>query len=108
MTIEALLIAILATYRLTYMLNSEAGPADIFGRLRTRVGVRYDEFSNPVATNWLAEGILCYFCLSVWISFAVAALVLVLWLLGRMDLATLVLLPFALSGGAAFLKRWGG
>lgn len=108
MTIELFLIAYLAVYRLTFMLNSEDGPGDIFGRLRTRVGVRYDEHSHPYGTNWIAEGVLCFYCLSVWVGFGVTALLLIAWLAGHVDIALFALLPFALSGGAIFLKKWAG
>lgn len=108
MSPELLLIAALAVYRLTYMLNAEAGPGDIFGRLRARVGVKYDQYSNPQGTNWISEGILCFYCLSVWIAFAVTVLVAIGIILNRLDLALWVLFPFAISGGAVFLKKWAG
>jgi hypothetical protein len=99
------LIAGLAVYRLTFMLNSETGPAEIFVRLRTRLGVRFDQHSNPYGTNWVAEGVLCFFCLSVWIAFAVCGLLGVAALLGHVETAVYILFPFALSGGAVYLKK---
>lgn len=106
--LELLIVALLATYRITFMLNSEAGPADIFGRLRARIGVKYDEHSNPYGTNWVAEGVLCFMCLSVWVAFGAAALLVAGILLNHVLLAEVLLLPFALSGGAIFLKKWAG
>ena len=103
--LEIGVIATLATYRLTFMLNNEAGPADIFGRLRTRIGVKYDEHSNPYGTNWVADGVLCFMCLSVWVAFGVAALVVIGIVTERLLIAELLLLPFALSGGAIYLKK---
>lgn len=103
--LEIGIVALLATYRLTFMLNSESGPANIFTRLRTRVGVTYDQYSNPVGSNWVAEGVLCYFCLSVWIGFAVTVLLIGAALLGHIEAAGVVLLPFALSGGSIYLKK---
>lgn len=108
MSPELFILAALAVYRLTFMLNAENGPADIFGRLRTRIGIKYDEYSNPYGTNWIAEGILCFFCLSVWVSFGLTGLVLLALALERADLATWGLFPFALSGLAIFLKKWTG
>lgn len=108
MTIDRLLLALLAVYRLTLMLNAEAGPGDLFGRLRARLGVRYDEHSNPYGTNWVAEGVLCFYCLSVWVAFAVTALLAIGWLVGRIEAAEMLLLPFSMSGAAIFLKKWGG
>lgn len=102
------LIAALAVYRLTYMFHSEAGPADIFGRFRTWVGVRYDEYSKPYGKNWIAESVLCFYCLSVWIGLLVTLLMVVAGAAGRMGVGIVILLPFALSGVATFLKRWAG
>jgi hypothetical protein len=87
------------------MFNSENGPGQIFSRLRTRVGVTYDQYSNPVGSNWIAEGILCFFCLSVWIAFGVGALVVIGLLAGRVEIALGILFPFALSGGSVYLKK---
>lgn len=87
------------------MLNSEAGPAQVFARFRTRIGVTYDQYSNPVASNWVAEGVLCFFCLSVWIAFAVSALLGFAALLGHVEAGVLILFPFALSGGAVYFKK---
>lgn len=108
MTSELFFIALLATYRLTIMLNSESGPGDIFGHLRARMGVQYDEHSNPYGTNWIAEGVLCFFCLSVWIALGISALVLVALSIQRDDWVFWLLFPFALSGGAIFLKKYAG
>lgn len=107
MTTEQLVIALLAVYRLTSMLNNEAGPGDIFGRLRTRIGVRFDQYSNPYGTNWVAEGVLCFYCLSVWVAFGVTALILVAAALNRIEVAGWILFPFAVSGAAVFMKKWG-
>jgi len=103
MTPETLLIAALAVYRLTYMINAENGPADIFGRFRSFVGVVYDQYSNPKGTNWVSEGILCYYCLSTWFGIGTA-----LALYFAPDVTRWVLLPFALSGVAVYLKKVAG
>ncbi|MBA3867781.1 MAG: hypothetical protein H0X30_01355 [Anaerolineae bacterium] len=108
MSTELIVIALLATYRLTQMFNNEAGPADIFGRFRTRIGVTFDAYSNPVASNWVAEGILCFYCLSVWIAFGVSMLIAAAALLNHIDVAQWILFPFAISGAAVFMKKWAG
>lgn len=64
---------ILATWRLTSLLHREHGPAHLFERWRYRLGVRYDVHSEPYATTNLAEGVLCFWCCSMW-----AALILTL------------------------------
>ena len=108
MTTELLLIATLATYRLTSMLNNEAGPADIFGRFRSLIGVKLDEYSVPYGTNWVAEGVLCFYCLSVWIGFGITTAILITAILGNVNVALWVLFPFAISGAAVFLKKYAG
>ena len=106
--LEITLIAAFAVYRLTLMLNAERGPGDIFERLRVWIGVKVDQYSNPYGTNWLSSGVLCFYCLSVWIAFGVTALALVALLANRTDIAFWLLFPFALSGVAVFLKKWTG
>jgi hypothetical protein len=108
MSLELLIIAALAVYRLSYMLNAEAGPADIFGRLRARMGVKYDQYSNAYSDHWLGQGMLCFYCLSVWIAFSVTVFVFIASTLDRATIALWVLFPFALSGLAIFLKKWVG
>ena len=108
MSIETLLIAALATYRLTLLINKESGPFDLLGRFRTWAGVTYDQYSNPVASGQLSEAILCPFCLSIWIGFMVTLFVGAAWLLGAEKIALYILLPFALSGASTFLFKWTG
>lgn len=102
MNLVTLIIATLSTYRLTLLISSEGGPYNILERFRYFIGVRFDEYSKPYGTNTWARGILCPYCLSVWVGLAVGALVY-----GAPQLEA-VLWPFALSGGVVFLKKWAG
>ncbi len=102
---EIFIIAALATYRWTALIHNEAGPADIFGRLRNRLGVKFDQYSNPYGTNWFAEGILCFYCLSVWIGIGIFLWLMIAALLGFLLLGAILLFPFALSGVAVYLKK---
>lgn len=63
------LLVVMATWRATHMLTNEDGPFDVFAKLRSIVGVRYDTFSVPYPTNGIAGAFLCVECMSVWISF---------------------------------------
>lgn len=105
MSPELLIIAALATYRLTFMLNAESGPADVFGRFRTRIGVKYDVNSMAYGTNWLSEGVLCFYCLSVWIGIGLTLWILAWSAVNRADIAFWTLTPFALSGAAILLRN---
>jgi len=99
MTLEAIAIVALATWRLSYMLVSERGPFRLFERIRARVGVRVVEMEHQqswgmekvthvTASNELGELFTCVYCLSVWVAPALFALwsgsafgqVIVVWL----------------------------
>ena len=83
------ILAVLATWRVTHLLASEDGPADIIARWRARLG------------RGLAGKLMdCFNCLSLWIAAPAALFVtrkfldwLVTWL--------------ALSGAACLLERLG-
>ena len=82
--------AILATWRVTYLLANEDGPADIIVRVRV----------------WIGHGLLgslmdCFDCLSLWIAAPAAYFVThrpLPWVMSWL----------ALSGGACLLERLGG
>lgn len=58
----------LAVFRITLMLSREAGPGHMFEWLRVRLGVEYDAHSEPYATGFWSELVLCPWCLSVWVA----------------------------------------
>jgi hypothetical protein len=60
------ILNMLATWRLSELLVDEAGPFDIFHKLRRFVGVEYDEHSRKTASNNVAKLFLCILCMSVW------------------------------------------
>lgn len=94
-----LLVLLLATWRLTSLIADEDGPWYMLERLRHRLGVAYDEHNVRYGRNELARGLLCPWCLSVWVG-AFWALLAAAW-----PGAVWVALPFALSAGAIFLHR---
>lgn len=102
---EVFIIGSLATYRLTAMIHNEAGPADMFGKFRSMIGVKFDQYSNPYGTNWVAEGVLCFYCLSVWIGFVVMVWLMIAALLDFILLGVILLFPLAFSGVAVYLKK---
>lgn len=63
-----LILASLATWRLASLIANEDGPFEIFALLRYRLGVRYDPHSRRYGTNALARGLVCLWCVSVWLA----------------------------------------
>jgi hypothetical protein len=82
-------LAVLATWRVTHLLASEDGPADIIVRFRVLLG-----------QSIVGKLMDCFNCLSLWIA-ALAAL-----FVSRKPLEWLFCW-LALSGGACLLERWG-
>jgi hypothetical protein len=82
-------LAVLATWRVTHLLASEDGPADIIVRFRVLLG-----------QSIVGKLMDCFNCLSLWIA-ALAAL-----FVSRKPLEWLFCW-LALSGGACLLDRWG-
>lgn len=68
------IVSALAVWRLSSLLVREDGPGDVFAKLRTFSGVRYDEHSNSYGTNILSSALTCVWCTSVWVGFFVAFL----------------------------------
>jgi hypothetical protein len=80
-------LAALAVWRVTHLLASEDGPADLVFRLRARLG-----------PGFLGKLMDCFYCLSFWVAAPFAFVVtrqLVAWLL----------VWIALSGAACLLER---
>jgi hypothetical protein len=87
---SGLVLAALATWRLTHLLAHEDGPGGMIAGLRARLGA-----------GWAGGLMDCFYCLSLWVAapmaFAVATS-LVSWLLAWL----------ALSGAACLLARLSG
>ena len=77
-----LLLTALAAWRIASLLVDEAGPWGVFSRLRYRAGVRgivvMDPAGKPTAARtaqgWLAEGLTCVWCVSVWAAMLLVGL----------------------------------
>ncbi len=83
------ILAVLATWRITHLLASEDGPADLIMRFRALLG------------NGLAAKLMdCFQCLSLWVAVPIAFFV------SRRPL-DLLLTWIALSGAACLLERVG-
>lgn len=92
----------MALWRVVSLLSNEEGPANIFIRLRAKMGVVHDDTGRKLTTNgtYLAELVYCPWCLSVVLALPYA----VVWGLVP-DVALWTSLPFALSAGALVLEN---
>ncbi len=99
MTITDLAILALATWRLTSLLSNEDGPGEVFAKIRSKLGVRYDQQSKPYGTNLVSQALSCVWCASWWIGLFWTALYLV-W-----QPSVYLALPLALSAGAIIIEE---
>lgn len=99
MTPIEFIILSLATWRLSSLLVNEAGPKNMFGKFRTWAGIRVDAYSQPYATGFLSELLMCVWCTSVWVGIGLS---LIYWL--SPIILFFISLPFALSTMAIITK----
>jgi hypothetical protein len=85
--LEWLLVGALGVWRVTHLLHAEAGPWELFERLRSRL-----------ADAALGRVVACFYCLSLWVAVPVALVI------GR-GWVERALLAAALSGAAILLER---
>jgi hypothetical protein len=80
-------LAVLAVWRLTHLLNAEDGPWHLIARMRGRLGAGFG-----------GSLVACFYCLSLWVAAPFAVLIGGTW-------KEILLLWLALSGGASLLER---
>lgn len=95
-----LIIASLATWRIAYMVTAEEGPFGVFFYLKNALGA-YDFGEDGKPLTWHGRGIVCIYCVSVWIALFCSLPIIARWELGWLSLAV----PFAVSAGALYLHR---
>ena len=83
----ALILAVLAVWRVTHFLHAEDGPWDVSARLRRAAG-----------TGIVARALDCFYCLSLWIAAPAA------FMLARSAIEGWLFWP-AVSAGAIVLER---
>ncbi len=54
----ALILSILAVYRVSYFIAKEDGPFDLFSEVRGKIGQE----------GWIGRGLHCVLCISFWLS----------------------------------------
>ena len=63
----------LAVWRLSSLVVQEDGPGDIFAKLRNKLGTVYTQDSVEVGVTNISRGIVCLWCVSLWIALPAAA-----------------------------------
>lgn len=84
-----IVLATLATYRLSRMIALEDGPADVFSLLRERVSQR----------TWVGRGLACTLCVSAWLCWLVALL------LPLMTWQEYILASLGIAGGVVIIHK---
>lgn len=104
MTLFEFLVLSLASWRIASLLVDEAGPFDVFERLRVFVGIKYDQKNEPFATNEIAKQFMCIWCMSLLVSIFIVVFYMC------SNTVIYFLLPFALSsvGMLADKMLWRG
>lgn len=92
-----LILAALATWRITHFLIREDGPYNLGNHIRLAVGQTYDENSQCAAPNEIGKALCCFHCASVWVALGVT-----IFTFGKLD----VLKIFAISAAAILLDEW--
>jgi Protein of unknown function (DUF1360) len=95
------IVAIRAVWRMTVMINREAGPLDLLAKARHLIGIRYTSMSQCYAENVIGRMVCCRKCLSIWV-----ALALVLIALPGISWREVIVYTLAWSGGAILVDRW--
>jgi hypothetical protein len=90
MRVYWMIVGVLGVWRVTHLLSEEAGPLEIFRRLRRLAGEGF----------W-GQLFGCFYCMSVWVAAPFAVLLAEGW-------KERVLLWLALSGAAILLERTSG
>ncbi len=88
-----LLLGILATWRMASLLYREAGPFELFDRIRKTAGVKHDGTGEPYSDNQIGKMLCCFWCTSVWAALPIAVL--------QRRLSPVIILAY--SAGAIFL-----
>lgn len=73
MTVIDLMIAGLATWRISYLLVYEKGPWQLSRKLREWAGIQHNEDGDPIAIPDSMPGAVfgCTWCMSVWVAMVV-------------------------------------
>jgi hypothetical protein len=95
-------IAVFAIWRIASFVYDPqvGGPWDVLHKFRHKIGMRYDETSNLVGDNVVAQGLTCSICAPIWLGAVWAALY------SLFPRATTTLLkPFAIGALSSLIEK---
>lgn len=101
MNLLYVVVASLALWRVSSLLQSEAGPFDVFYRFRELIGIHHDDKGDiaEVEDRWLPKLVSCVWCLSMFL----ALFYIPLWFFFP-DIMFWISMPFAVSALAIGLE----
>lgn len=101
MEIEHLIVYSIAIWRISNLFVNEAGPFNIFLRLRKWAGIIHDDTGSAfmIPDKFVAQLLSCIWCFSIWVSFFFTTF----WLLSP-EWSLKLAVPFALSGVACLIE----
>lgn len=104
MGLTQFLLICLSVWRIAHFFadTSEDGPFDLAHRVRSLVGVEFDELSRPYGTNIFSNLILCVWCSSFWYGIVAA----IIYALMSNDVANAIWLPLATSGFSVLAEEY--
>lgn len=69
-----LILLSFASWRLSNLLVNEAGPRNVFVKLRKITGIYYDEQSKRQSRTFVGDIFNCIWCMSVWVGFVMCVI----------------------------------
>lgn len=101
MIILYFLLAVFATWRVTYMVQNDALPGNVLGKLRERLHIleHYGGNFDEIKPGSLRDLFSCFRCLSFWVALPFAIFI-------GSGVFEVILLLLAINGGAIILNAW--
>jgi len=98
------IILALATWRISSLLVDEDGPRNIFMKLRSKCGVKYNDLNLRYADSVLGEYLNCVWCA----SYVVGAIIITVYLLFPASIYVFAAFAFSAVSMLADKQLWRG
>lgn len=95
-------LAVLAVYRISYLITSEDGPFDFASRFRALLVDPVTRLPRWQSAEWLTRGVHCTLCVSFWLALIPALYFERLWSLSPVDVFMLWL---GIAGGVVVIAK---